>query len=291
MKFFSYDTGELSIMPKREADGNKGAFGRILCVCGSEGMAGAAYLAAKAAYRSGAGLVEVLTHRVNLPIIQTLIPEAVVSVYDDDYQRDTILSCVERADAIVIGCGLSQSVLARNVLSDVLRTRGENIPLVIDADALNLLSRNRSLLKYAKGAVITPHVAEMSRLCGRSIEEIKADKEQTAKDFAEKYSLVCVLKDHVSVVSDGGDEVYINKRGNSGMATGGSGDVLAGIIGAILCQASKRSEKIDMLSLASLGVYIHSFAGDLAASEISEYSVMASDIIESIPKVLKRVHN
>ena len=291
MKFFSYDTGELSIMPKREADGNKGAFGRILCVCGSEGMAGAAYLAAKAAYRSGAGLVEVLTHRVNLPIIQTLIPEAVVSVYDEDYQRDTILSCVERADAIVIGCGLSQSVLARNVLSDVLRARGENIPLVIDADALNLLSRNRSLLKYAKGAVITPHVAEMSRLCGRSIEEIKADKEQTAKDFAEKYSLVCVLKDHVSVVSDGGEEVYINKRGNSGMATGGSGDVLAGIIGAILCQASKRSEKIDMLSLASLGVYIHSFAGDLAASEIGEYSVMASDIIESIPKVLKRVHN
>lgn len=291
MKFFSYDTGELSIMPKREADGNKGAFGRILCVCGSEGMAGAAYLAAKAAYRSGVGLVEVLTHRVNLPIIQTLIPEAVVSVYDDDYQRDTILSCVERADAIVIGCGLSQSVLARNVLSDVLRARGENIPLVIDADALNLLSRNRSLLKYAKGAVITPHVAEMSRLCGRSIEEIKADKEQTAKDFAEKYSLVCVLKDHVSVVSDGGEEVYINKRGNSGMATGGSGDVLAGIIGAILCQASKRSEKIDMLSLASLGVYIHSFAGDLAASEIGEYSVMASDIIESIPKVLKRVHN
>ena len=291
MKFFSYDTGELSIMPKREADGNKGAFGRILCVCGSEGMAGAAYLAAKAAYRSGAGLVEVLTHRVNLPIIQTLIPEAVVSVYDEDYQRDTILSCVERADAIAIGCGLSQSVLARNVLSDVLRARGENIPLVIDADALNLLSRNRSLLKYAKGAVITPHVAEMSRLCGRSIEEIKADKEQTAKDFAEKYSLVCVLKDHVSVVSDGGEEVYINKRGNSGMATGGSGDVLAGIIGAILCQASKRSEKIDMLSLASLGVYIHSFAGDLAASEIGEYSVMASDIIESIPKVLKRVHN
>lgn len=291
MKFFSYDTGELSIMPKREADGNKGAFGRILCVCGSEGMAGAAYLAAKAAYRSGAGLVEVLTHRVNLPIIQTLIPEAVVSVYDDDYQRDTVLSCVERADAIVIGCGSSQSVLARNVLSDVLRTRGENIPLVIDADALNLLSRNRSLLKYAKGAVITPHVAEMSRLCGRSIEEIKADKEQTAKDFAEKYSLVCVLKDHVSVVSDGGDEVYINKRGNSGMATGGSGDVLAGIIGAILCQASKRSEKLDTLSLASLGVYIHSFAGDLAASEIGEYSVMASDIIESIPKVLKRVHN
>ena len=278
-------------MPKRISGGNKGDFGRILCVCGSEGMAGAAYLAAFAAYRCGAGLVEVLTHRQNLPIIQTLIPEAVVSVYDEDYQRDTVLSCVERADAIVIGCGLSQSVLARTVLSDVLRARGEDIPLVVDADALNLISRSRSLLKYVGGAVITPHMAEMSRLCGKSIEEIKADKEQTAKDFAEKYSLVCVLKDHISVVSDGGEEVYINKRGNSGMATGGSGDVLAGIIGAILCQAAKRSERgdIDTLSLASLGVYLHSFAGDIAASELGEYSVMARDIIESIPKVLKRI--
>ena len=222
MTYFSYDAKALSLIPRREARSNKGSFGRLLCVCGSEGMAGAAYLAAKAAYRSGVGLVEILTHRVNLAVTQTLIPEAVVSVYDEEYDKNKILEAVSRADGIVIGCGLGQSALSRTVLSDVLRSRGEDIPLVIDADGLNLLSKNRSLMKYVKGAVITPHPMEMSRISGLSVDDILSDTARAACDIAKKYSLVCVLKDHESVVSDGGEQVYINKRGNSGMATGGS---------------------------------------------------------------------
>ena len=176
MTFFTYEERDLALMPKRGADTNKGSFGRVLCVCGSEGMAGAAYFAAKAAYRAGAGLVEVFTHGVNLSVIQTLIPEAVVGTYDENYDKSKMLDAVERADAIVVGCGLGQSVLSRTLLSDVLRARGENIPLVIDADGLNLLAKNPSLWKYAKGAVITPHLGEMARITGESIEEIKKSK-------------------------------------------------------------------------------------------------------------------
>lgn len=289
MTYFSFDKSALALMPKRERNSNKGSFGRVLCVCGSEGMAGAAYLSAKAAYRTGAGLVEILTHRVNLPVIQTLIPEAVVSVYDEAYDKNKIIASLERADCIVIGCGLGQSILSRTLLSDVLRGRREGVPLIIDADGLNLLAKNPSLWKYAKGGVVTPHALEMSRITGIGAEEILANKAEIAREFAEKHSLICVLKDSETVVSDGGEDIYINKRGNSGMATGGSGDVLSGIIGGILCQSVKKGGESDSFRLAALGVYIHSVAGDVAAADLGEYSVMAGDIADRISEVLKRI--
>ena len=289
MTGFSFDVKALSLMPKRKARSNKGDFGRLLAVCGSEGMAGAAYLAAKAAYRTGAGLVEILTHKANLIPLQTLIPEAIVSTYDEGYDKNKILSSVERADTILIGCGLGQTPLSRELLSDLLKSKRGETQLVVDADGLNLLSKNRSLLKYVSGGIITPHFLEMSRLSGISVDEISENVEQTAYNFAKKYDLICVLKDHNTVVSDGGEDIYINRRGNSGMATAGSGDVLAGVIGGLLAQASRREEKESLLTYAALGVYIHSVAGDIAASELGEYSVMAGDIIDSIPAVLKRI--
>ena len=287
LRRFSFDKSALSMMPPRAPRSNKGDFGRVLCVCGSKGMSGAAYLAAKAAYRTGAGLVEIFTHEVNLAPLQAALPEAIVSVYSDLYGIDTLLPSIERADAIVVGCGLGVTPLSRRILSDLLHAiEGKNIPLVIDADAINLLSRNPSLLKYVRGAIITPHFMEASRLLKAPIEELLAQTEQTAFEISRRCGAICVMKDHESAVSDASDRIYINKSGNSGMATGGSGDVLSGIIGAILAQNSKAKVKLSSLDVAALGVYIHGLAGDAAALRFGEYSLMASDIIESIPTVL-----
>jgi NAD(P)H-hydrate epimerase len=281
---FSYTQNKSTLMPKRPERSSKRDFGRVLCVCGTEGMAGAAYFAAKAAYRVGAGLVEILTPEENRAVLQTLIPEAIVTVYTDDTDKAVVETAAERADAIVIGCGLGVSSRSRSILATVLRS-GESKKKVIDADGLNILSKNRSLLKYAKGSVITPHVGEMARLTGYDAEKILGDVSGIASEVAKKYSLVCVLKDHNTAVCDAEGRVYINKTGNSGMATGGSGDVLAGIIGGIL--GMEKSEDHDIMRSAALGVYIHGLAGDLAAKKLTEYSVMASDIIDELPNVFK----
>ena len=284
---FSYTRRELSLMPRRPSESHKGTFGRVLCVCGSRGMAGAAYFSGKAALRCGAGLVEILTTEDNRTVIQTLLPEAVVSVYDADAPDvELIKAAVSRADAVVCGCGLGVSDSSLTVLGTVLRT--SDVPTVLDADALNLLSRNPSLLKYVAGRIITPHVMEMARLTGKSADEITADRNALCREYAQKHGVICVLKGHRTAVSDGGDRIYINMSGNSGMATGGSGDVLAGIIVGILAQS--REGQLTAMQVACLGVYIHGVCGDVAAQKLGEYSLIASDIVDALPEILKDTH-
>ena len=276
-------------LPKRRADLNKGDCGRVLCVCGSSGMAGAAYLCAKAAYRSGAGLVEIFTHESNRTILQTLIPEAIVTTYNEEYTKNDILPSLERADAIVAGCGLGTDTLAKEIISALLReVNTEEKPLILDADALNIISKSPTLLKYARGSVITPHVKEMARLTGKEVSEILESPAFIAHSFAKINSLTCVLKSHITVASDGSDKVYVNTTGNSGMATGGSGDVLAGILAGILVQKRNDKEK-DTLTDAALCVYLHGLCGDIAAESLTEYSLMASDIINALPQALKKL--
>ena len=283
---FSYNRESLSRMPTRDENGNKGTFGRVLLVCGSRGMAGAAYLSALAALRTGAGLVEILTPDVNLPIIQTLLPEAVVSTYNEkEPSAIEIEKAVKRADVIVCGCGLGVSRISLFVLSRVLHM--SNVPTVLDADALNLLARNHSLMKYCKGKIITPHPAELSRLTGASVENIVAEPDKAAHDFASKHGLVCVLKGHNTRVSDGSESIYVNNSGNTALSTGGSGDVLAGIIGAICSQS--RNTDMTPFEAACLGVYIHGLCGDVCAIKHGEYSTIASDIIAALPEILKKI--
>ena len=285
--YFSFDKSALRMMPARKQRSNKGDFGRVLCICGSSGMSGAAYLCAKAAYRTGAGLVEIFTHECNRIILQSSLPEAIVTTYTDDYDKNSLLCSLERADAVVVGCGLGVTPLSRSILSDILHAlEGKEIPLVIDADAINLLARNRSLLKYVKGAVLTPHFMEASRLLDRPIGELLPHTASVAHEIAHKYGAICVMKDHETAVSDGGDRIYINKSGNSGMATGGSGDVLAGILGGLLSQNSKATPSLSPLEAVALGVYIHGLAGDAAAIKLGEYSLMSTDIIDALPSVL-----
>ena len=281
---YSYTSADLKRLPPRPEESNKGTFGRVLCVCGSLGMAGAAYFAAKSALRTGAGLCEILTPHENLPVLQILLPEAIVTPYDPaEPDMQSIEAAIGRASAIVCGCGLGISRASRNVLTKVLRT--STVPTVLDADALNLISRNPSLLKYAQGKIITPHPAEMSRLTQIPVEDIVSDNLNICRDFADKHGLVCVLKSHRTAVSDGTDKIYVNASGNSGMATAGSGDVLAGVIGGILAQ--NREGKLTALNAAALGVYIHGLAGDIAAGKTGKYSLIASDIIDALPLVLK----
>ena len=282
---FSYGDEDLRL-PPRPSDSHKGTFGKVLCVCGTEGMCGAAYFAAKAAYRSGAGLVKILTVASNRPVLQGLIPEAIVTVYDDAHpDPNTILEAVEWADVLVVGCGLGTSSAARALLSHVLRTASK--PLVLDADALNLISQSPSPLSCVKGAILTPHMGEMARLCGIEIDEIQKDPQRVAYRFAKRHEVVCVLKGHRTVISDGGSRLFLNSSGNSGMATGGSGDVLAGILGGLLAQS--QNQCISPLELTALGVYLHGKSGDLAAERRSEYSVMASDLLDCLPEVMKRL--
>lgn len=271
-------------LPPRPQESNKGTFGRVLCVCGSVGMSGAAYFAAKAAYRVGAGLVRILTVEENRAVLQTMLPEAIVTTYDAEApDLSTIEDAAAWADVLVIGCGLGVTRTSRTVLAHLLRTSEK--PKVLDADALNLLSRNPSLLKYTRGAILTPHPMELSRLIGHSVEEILDNSETVAHELAEKYGAVCVLKRHRTLTADGQGTVYRNTTGNSGMATGGSGDVLAGMIGGLWAQL--RDGEMPPAELAATGVLLHGMSGDLAARELGEHAVMASDLLDALPVVMK----
>ena len=246
-------------------------------------MSGAAYFSAKAAYRTGAGLVQVLTHEDNRIILQTGLPEAILATFGKEIPKEDVLSAIGKADAIVIGVGLGQSDVAKALVR--LTLSHADVPVVVDADAINLIAKDPSLLDLASASIIiTPHLAEMARLCDRTVPEIEADRLLYSTKVAEENALICVLKGHETLVTDGSDDdgaVYLNKSGNSGMATGGSGDVLTGIIAALIAQGMEPSEA------APLGVYIHGLAGDAAAESLGEYSVMASDIIDHISTIIK----
>ncbi len=283
---YSYDQSALSLLPKRTERSNKGTYGRVLCVCGSKNISGAAYLCAKAAYRTGAGLVEILTPNENRDILSVLLPEALITTYSSLSPEPSVLfDAKKRADAIVIGCGLGTSIASKKVLCAILQNA--DVPCVIDADALNIIAADDSLISLLKGKIITPHPMEMARLIHNSDpKSIPSDTAKTAYDFAKAHNCICVLKTHATAVSDGSSRVYVNNCGNNGMATGGSGDVLAGIIGGILAQI-KNDPSPDLARAATLGVYIHALAGDKAAEKLGARSLMASDIIDNLHFVLK----
>ena len=282
---FSFDKFPKELMPKRKERSSKGDYGRVLCICGSIGMSGAAYLCAKACYRTGAGIVEIFTPEENRIILQSSLPEAIVTAYTEENATELLLTSIQKATCIVAGCGLSVTPFSRKLLSTLLHNIDTTEkPLILDADALNLISKNPSFLKHIKGTVITPHPLEFSRLSNNSVEDILSSPDTLAHQYTRKYSLICVLKDHNTVVTDGFDRLYVNNTGNNGMSTAGSGDVLAGIIAGLVAQSQKST-----IEIAALGVYIHGLCGDIAARRLSEYSLMASDIIDALPIVLNNI--
>ena len=278
---------DLAHLLSRPPYANKGTFGRVLVIGGALGMSGAVYFAAKAAYRAGCGLVEILSDEQNRIVLQTLLPEAVFTSIDISSPSNVVLdNAIKRADSIVLGCGLGRAPEANQLVGSVLRRAQK--PLVLDADALYLLAASpalQSLLKaYAAPIAITPHLGEAARLMHQTVQEMTENLISCADALANNYETVCVLKDARTVVSDG-DARYLQTAGNSGMATGGSGDCLAGLLGSLAAQ-HRPAALNDFTKLCALGVLIHAQAGDYAAAHVGEHAVMASDIADAIGMAL-----
>lgn len=260
------------LLPKRRRDSHKGNFGKLLIIAGKKDMAGAAIFAAKSALAMGTGLVHIFTEEANREIIQRTIPEAMLSTYKEpDYKL--LDKDLKWATTLLIGPGMGST----KDKFDLLKYAIENFngPILIDADGITNLSRNLDIIAK-KEVILTPHVGEMKRLTGLSTDEIDRDFLGVAEDFSEKHNAVCVLKSATTVVSAPDGETYLNMYGNEGMATGGSGDVLSGIIAGLL------SHGLNAADAARLGVLIHALAGDKARDEVGSYSVTASKIIENI---------
>lgn len=270
-----------NLLPIRQSFSHKGTFGKVLIVAGSKNMMGAAFLSAKAAYRSGCGIVKILTEAGNESALFSALPEAIVETYhrDHNFNEQQIINAIEWSDAILIGPGMTDDFYTEKILSIVLTHN--NKKTVIDADGLNVLSRHFKLLSNNhSNIIVTPHIGEMSRLTGYSKEAILDNSVEFCLAFSQKHEIITVLKSARTVIA-AEDQIFINTLGNSGMATAGSGDVLSGIIVSLLAQTGK------ILKSAVLGVYIHSQAGDHIKEQIGEAALMANDLIEGISTVMR----
>lgn len=287
MKEINYQFLKNTIKP-RPYNAHKGSMGSLLSICGSYGMAGAEILSAKSALRTGVGLLRLLILKSVYPIVAQVVPEAVFLPVDNGDKLsfsmkniDTINENIGKSKALLIGCGLSHNEDTENLVQYIVKNC--KIPMVLDADGLNCISNHINLLKEKScDIIITPHPGEMSRLTGLSVKEISANPQKVAEDFTREYGVVTVLKGADTVISNG-EETYISYAGNPGMATGGSGDVLAGIISSLLAQGYSPTDS------ACCGVFIHGSAGDEAKKVLGEASMLPSDIVDNIYKVFKNI--
>lgn len=274
-----------NLMPKRESDTHKGDYGKIAFLGGSVGMTGSVYMASLSSMRSGAGMSFILSPKSISNILQIKANEQIIKEIDcqNFYYSEKILSQIlvniEDMDSLVIGPGMGRGEELNKLIGQIIGN--VNLDIIIDADGLNAVSKDLSILKVGveKNIILTPHLGEFSRLTGLSINKIIEDIDNIAKKFAEDNNVVLVLKSNHTIVTDG-KKFYKNDIGNPGMATAGSGDVLTGIIAAF-------SNRLDPFNAAKLGVYVHSLAGDIASLRLGEDSIMATDIISSLPEALK----
>ncbi len=266
------------IVPVRASDSHKGDFGRVLIVAGSRGRTGAAHLAAIGALRSGAGLVTVATPRSCAPIIASMAPEYMTESLDETPSGAIDFAALDRlfeldADVIAVGPGLGRDPSTVAFVHGLLERAG--VPLILDADALNAFSGDPDRLMGKDGVdvIVTPHPGEMSRLLGISIESLQVDRLEQARQFAASHRAHVVLKGHRTVIAGPEGRSFVNLTGNAGMATGGTGDVLTGMIAAWVAQL------LDAEAACKLAVYLHGMAGDMAAADEGEAGLVASDLV------------
>ncbi|MCR4618330.1 MAG: NAD(P)H-hydrate dehydratase [Lachnospiraceae bacterium] len=281
-------------LPKRNRDGNKGTFGKVLIYAGSEQISGACVLSCLGALKSGAGMVKAITNPANADIIKKTVPEAMVTTINPDSDKETadkIKEDISWCDVIVAGPGIGTDDTSEKLLYSLLETAC-NKPVVIDADGLNTISRSARLQETIKNregfTVFTPHMGELSRLTKISVDELKADIIKKAGEYAGKMGICLVAKDAVSTVCYNGESVLID-AGNDGMATAGSGDVLSGIMGAMM--ANKSAEKTDCFAAVLNAVYLHGMAGNACLSDMASDSITAGDIFLALPKVIKDIRD
>jgi len=279
--FFSVEGVDIALLiPRRDPFAHKGNFGHALLFAGSRGKTGAAVLAARACLRSGAGLLTVHVPACGEPVLQTSIPEAMIEI-DEDPEFITGLGLISKYTAIGIGPGIGCNEKTSGALMQLL----ENVkqPLVLDADAINLLAQNERLLHaLPPGCILTPHPGEFDRLAG--VSRNAYERLQKACRWAVQHQSYVVLKGANTAICTPDKECYFNPTGNPGMATAGSGDALTGIILGLLAQS------YSLLNASLAGVFLHGLAGDIAANEKSPESIIASDIIECLGSAFKKIH-
>ncbi len=273
----------------RAAESNKGDYGRLLCVCGSEGMAGAAAMSAAAALRCGAGIVEVALPRTVYPIVAARLAEPVFTLTDtlpdgrlSPASGQALAAALSRASAVLAGCGLGRGPAARTALSLVLRDA--RVPAVLDADGINLAAQHIDELKTARAPLIlTPHPGEMARLLKTTAADVQAHRREYALRFAAEYGVTLVLKGAGTLVASPEGRLYRNATGNPGMAKGGSGDALAGMIGSFAAQG------IAPFEAAAGAVYLHGLAGDRCAARLSQTAMLPTDLIAALPELFLQI--
>lgn len=282
---FCYTKADLDRLPQRKNDGNKGTFGKVLVIAGSHTMCGACQFAALGAYRMGAGLVRVLTSEENRTAMFQTVPEAVLRTYGNSFPEAELAESLEWADCVLAGPGIGTSDMAKQIIEYLCHHCTK--PLVIDADGINILSlpEYKPLLKEAgerTDVVITPHIGEFSRLMDESVTHCKEERFALSAQCAQENKVCVVCKDARTVVADSHGHRYLNVSGNNGMATGGTGDVLSGVLAGLMAQG------MEAFEAACLGTYLHGLAGNLASEEKTEYSVLARDLLDKLPEVLRR---
>jgi ADP-dependent NAD(P)H-hydrate dehydratase len=281
---------EVPRLPSRPPDSNKGSFGRVLIVSGSRGMSGAAVLCASGALRGGAGLVRLAVPEGIWTIVAAANPCYTTAPLPQDEQGrlstaalPELLALLHSNSVAALGPGLGQSAVLGDTIASILEQT--TTPLVLDADALNVsVGRLDALRRHRGPVVLTPHPGEFARLLGCDIAAVQAQRQELAADFARTHGIIVVLKGHGTVVTDG-RRIYVNTTGNPGMASGGTGDVLCGLIAALLGQ------KLEPFAAAQLGVYLHGRAGDLAREQLGESSLIATDLLDFLPHAFQRHSN
>ncbi len=284
---FCYEKEDImKLLPMRVPDGNKGTFGKVLLFSGSMDMCGASILCGSSILKSGAGMVKIITPSCNRQILQQSFPEAMLYTYGEIPDEAKVKQSLKWCDVVVAGPGMGTDQDAYLLMKWLLED--QSIPMVIDADGLNLLASHEELAQMAAlrvpgKTIITPHPGELNRLLTTDRKEYELRREQLIFALAEKLNSIVIAKDAVTIVAKAGKpEIYINTSGNDSMATAGSGDVLAGITGGLLAQG------MDEFEAACLSVYLHGLSGESAGIKKGRYGVVATDIIEELMQVMNR---
>ena len=274
-------------LPVRERTANKGSFGRAVCICGSRAMSGAAYMSAMGAARCGAGIVTLGVPKGIQPILAGKLAEVMVTPLPETADgslslaaHGPLLELAGRATATALGCGLTRngetSLLVRRLLPEL------KCPVILDADGINAVAGHMNVLRETSAPLIlTPHPGEMARLTGQSIAQVNRDRIRTAADFAATYGVTLVLKGANTVVASPDGKIRVNPTGNPGMARGGSGDILAGMIAGLAAQG------MAPFDAACCGVYIHGAAGDRCAERLSQYGMLPTDMLLEVPQIFR----
>lgn len=272
-------------LPKRQEESNKSTFGKILNVAGSRSFIGAAFLSSASALKVGAGYVSLACPSEIVPIIAPMAPELTFihlnSTADGVISSDNKIKDLYSYNVVSVGCGISVTEETRSFVFNLLNDVNKTQKVVIDADGINVLSNHKGEISL-KNSVITPHPKELSRLLNVSVEEIIENREKYARITSQTYECITVLKGHNSIVTNG-EKIYVNQSGSSALAKAGTGDVLTGIISGLLAQ------RLSPLDAAIIGTYLHGLSGDIAAADLTKYSVLATDVIDYLPFALKTV--